>query len=294
MNKDKFQTSPQPLQTSSTTLTLQQLNKNTERGEAAAESMRSYCKDCFKETSPNRKCGGHGAGGGGGGGSGSGSQSEEKASQGDGKSLTSKPDQSLDTDGQLSSESGSLGTGDSPASESQVDENSFDPDIIADLVDKELLVISNDTNDRLEKTLSINLLCEPDLLTQVQRHELKKFMSAILKELKEFKEEHQISEDCVNIIQDEKGNIISLQISLPSLALQNAFIQRLTENLLPTTDLKKQKAQSSAPTPLSTEPKPSNYKKDKEEDPEIYGKAKEDGELETFNPSPFSTKVTPW
>jgi hypothetical protein len=287
MNKDKFKTSSQSLQTSSTSLTLQQLNKKIEQEEAAAESTRTRCNVCFKETSPNRKCGGHG---GGSGGSGSGSKSDEKASQGDGKSLTSKPDQSVDASEEMISEASSIGKEDMLASESQSDEDSFDPDIIAELVENALLVISN---DRESKTLSINLLCEPDSLSEVQRHELKKFMSAILRELKAFKEEKQISEDCVHIIEDEKGNIISLQITLPTLALHDAFIQRLANNLLPSTNLKSQKAQSPAPTPLSTELKPS--KEDKvEHNEDLAAKEKEDEEREIFNPSPFSTNMKPW
>jgi hypothetical protein len=51
MNLKKRQSIAEP-QTSSTALTLQQLNKKKEKKEAAAEAAKSRCRICFKETAP--------------------------------------------------------------------------------------------------------------------------------------------------------------------------------------------------------------------------------------------------
>jgi len=98
------------------------------------------------------------------------------------------------------------------------------------LIDKGLLLVES---DRESMTLTIKLLCDPNELTEEQRKELKKFMTAIIKEFNEFKEENYLSDDCVRITQDEKGNLLSLRIALPTLALYDAFIQQLANNLVP-------------------------------------------------------------
>lgn len=168
--------------------------------------------------------------------------------------------------------------------ESQSNEKSFAPGILAELVAKGLLAINS---DRESMTLTINLQCDPNLLSAGQRDELKKFMEVIKKEFNAFKEHHHLSDDCVNLKQDEVGNIFSLRISLPTLALYDAFIQQLANNLLPTPNPKlqmndeHQETKRFAPTPLSIEPKP-------------FNKKIEDEELEIFNPSPFSTKIKSW
>jgi len=158
-------------------------------------------------------------------------------------------------------------------------------------------------SDRESMTLTIKLLCEPNELTQEQSEELKKFMAAIIKEFNEFKEENHLSNDCIKTIQDEKGNLLSLRITLPTLALYDAFIQRLANNLVPVPREAQEKDevtnyQSVAPNPLSMEPKPSDNdessKRDEIEDNnnnDIESKKTEEEE-KTFNPSPFNMK--PW
>ena len=59
-------------------------------------------------------------------------------------------------------------------------------------------------------------------------------MQAILQELDDFKKENHISAACVSVIHDKEGNILSLTLTLPTLALYDAFILQLANNLLPT------------------------------------------------------------
>ena len=294
--KEKRQPVPEPTTTgepknSSASIALQLLNKEKEKNkeaekkEAAAEGAKQRCKTCFKETAPKRLCSGHGGGGGGGDSATSSKTSEEEASSGEDKSLT-KPRKVVETTDEMVGEFAS--------------ESSFDPEIIAELIAKGLLLVDS---DRESMTLNIKLLCEPNVLTEEQRDELKKFMEAIIKEFNEFKEENHLSDDCMKLIQDEKGNILSLRITMPTLALYDAFIQRLANNLVPIPNPKAQekdevtKDQSLAPNPLSMEPKPSN--KDKlskreefEPNKNIEPKKAEEEEQEIFNPSPFNMK--PW
>jgi len=305
--KEKNQPIPEPTpaggakeQTSSASITLQLLNKEkeklkeVEKKESAAEGAKSRCRTCFKEIAPTRRCFGHGGGGGGGDG-GSGKTSEEKASPGEDKSLT-KSGKVVETTDELG-EFASMGD-----SEALDLESSFDPEIIADLIAKGLLLVDS---DRDSMTLTIKLLCEPNALTEEQREELKKFMEAIIKEFNEFKEENNLSDDCMQMIQDEEGNILSLRITMPTLALYDAFIQRLANNLVPIPNPELQekdearKSQSVAPNPLSMEPKPSNKDKPSkreeiEHNKDIEPKKTEDKEeeQEIFNPSPFNPK--PW
>ncbi len=296
-DKEKHQRIPEPTivgetQISSATLALQLLskekekNKEAEKKESAAEGAKSRCRTCFKEIAPTRRCFGHGGGGGGGDG-GSGKTSEETASPGEDKSLT-KSGKVVETTDELV-EFALMGD-----SEELDLESSFDPEIIADLIAKGLLLVDS---DRDSMTLTIKLLCEPNALTEEQREELKKFMEAIIKEFNEFKEENNLSDDCIQMTQDEEGNILSLRITMPTLALYDAFIQRLANNLVPIPNPKAQekeevtKDQSLAPNPLSMEPKPSNKDKLSKRE-EVEPNKEEEEEQKPFNPSPFNMK--PW
>ena len=305
MKKDteKHQSVPEPTtksgakeQTSSAALTLQLLNKEkekikeAEKKESAAEAAKQRCKTCFKEIAPKRLCSGHGGGSGGGDSATSDKTSEEKASSGEDKFLT-KPGKVTETTDEMIGEF---------VSEELDLESSFDPEIIEKLIaDGKLLVDS----DRESMTLKLELQCDPNELTPKQRHELKKFMEAIIKEFNEFKEENNLSDDCIHIIQDEEGNIRSLRITMPTLALYDTFIQRLANNLVPVPSPKAQekdevtKEHSIAPNPLSVEPKPSNKSSKHEEsehNKDIEPKKTENEEEEqvNFNPSPFNMK--PW
>ncbi|WP_010655125.1 hypothetical protein [Fluoribacter dumoffii] len=305
MKKDKDNEKNQPIpepttadrakeQTSSAALTLQLLKKEKEKlkeeekKEAAAEGAKVRCRTCFKEIAPTRRCFGHGGGGGGGDG-GSGKTSEEKASSGEDKSLN-KSGKVVETTDELIGEFASMGD-----SEGLDLESSFDPEIIEQLIAEGKLLVDS---DRESLTLTIKLLCEPNELTEEQREELKKFMKAIIKEFNEFKKEHNLSDDCIKIIKDEEGNILSLRITMPTLALYDAFIQRLANNLVPIPSPKAQekdevtKEQSVAPNPLSMEPKPSTSKREEIEPNKDIESKKEEEEEQIFNPSPFNMK--PW
>lgn len=277
---------------SSSALALRKLNKEAEKKEAAAETMRTRCKTCFKEIAPKRLCGGHGGGGGGGD---SGSASEEKASQSSGTvqcSALSKTNDEMELVSEYSLEGERL----------ILSEQRFNPEVIAELIAKGLLAIDN---NRESMTLTIKLLCEPDSLSKEQRQELKKFMQAILQELDDFKKENHISEACVSVIHDKEGNILSLSMTLPTLALYDAFIRQLANNLLPTLkpDLQVSDeliaAQRSAPTALSMEPKLSNIDKHSTRDgvknnADVDSNITAEPEKEIFNPSPFSITLKPW
>lgn len=273
--------------TSSASITLQLLNKEkekikeAEKKESAIEAVRVRCRACFKEIAPKRLCFGHGHGHGGGGGGDSatsGKTYEEKASSGEDKFLT-EPGKIVETTDEMLGE---------PSSEKLDFESSFDPQIIAELIVKGLLLVDS---DRESMPLIIQLLCEPNALTEEQKDKLKKFMEAIIKEFNEFKEENDLSDDCMQIIQDEENNIHSLRITMPTLTLYDAFIQRLANNLVPIPSSRAQekdeitKAQRLDPNPFSMKPKRSSSAHEKVE-------GNENKEQELFNPSPF--KMKPW
>jgi hypothetical protein len=281
---------------SSVTLTLQLLNKEKEKNkeaenkESASDAAKVRCKTCFKEIAPKRLCSGHGDGGGGGDSATSDNASDEKANSAEDKSLIKSGKIVEATDEMFAAF----------ASEALVLDSRFAPEIIADLIAKGLLLVDN---DRDSLTLIIKLHCEPDFLTEEQRDELQKFMEAILTEFNAFKEENDLSIDCLEIVQDEKGHIASLRITMPTLALYDAFIQRLANNLVPIPGMKSQekdevtKAQSAAPNPLSREHRFSNKDKpskreEVEPDQDMEAEKADEEKQEIFNPSPFTMK--PW
>ncbi len=268
-------------QMSSTSLALQQFNKETEKKEAAAEAAKTRCRTCFKEIAPVPRCFGHG-----GGGSSSDSPSEEKVSQGEEK-LLSKLEKSVEDMDDLISEFDATEYGEELNADS--DEKDFAPEIIADLIAKELLVVNN---DRKSMTFTIQLQCAPSSLTKEQRHELKKYMTAILNEFNEFKKENKLSDDCLKVSQDAQGNITSLHVTMPTLAIYDAFIQRLANNLVPTPNPKAQvnddvkNEQRFSPNPYLMEPKPTKQN-EVEKDDIVENETKESMRL-----SPF--KIKPW
>ncbi|HAT1795653.1 TPA: hypothetical protein JBL19_01530 [Legionella pneumophila] len=278
-SKEKHQSVPESMtagepQTSSIALALQLFRKETEKKEVALEAAKTRCPVCFKEIAPKRLCSGHGSGASESDSATSDKTSEKKVSPGKENSLT-KPQKTVETTDEW------IGEFDSRS----LDEKSFDPEIIAELINKGLLLIDN---DRELMKLNIKLLCEPNSLTEEQKEELKKFIEAIITEFNKFKEENHLSTDCMQINQDEEGNILSLRINMPTLALYDVFIQRLANNYLaPTVQEKDEitKNQSVASTPLLMEPKLS---------PSTQGEniEKNEEEQEIFNPSPF--KMTSW
>ncbi|MCW8408018.1 hypothetical protein OQJ13_03430 [Legionella sp. PATHC035] len=298
MKKDKEKNQPVPEsitadepRTSSIALALQQFRKEAEKKEAAEEGAKVRCGTCFREIAPKRLCSGHGAGGGEDDSATSDKKtSEEKASPGAEQFLT-KSGKVVGSEDELA---GVFGT-------EELDlESGFDPEIIEKLIaDGKLLVDS----DRESMTLKLELHYDPNELTPKQRHELKKFMEAIIKEFNDFKEENNLSDDCIHITQDEKGNIRSLRMTTPTLALYDRFIQRLADNLVPVPSPKAQekdevtKEHSIAPNPLSMEPKLYNTASKQgaiERNKDIEPKTTEKGEEEqvNFHPSPFNMK--PW
>lgn len=118
------------------------------------------------------------------------------------------------------------------------DKKMFNSEIISELLSKKLLVIDNNKDCGI---LTIKLQCNAALLWEKQRNELIKFINTLLKELEDFKVEHNISINCAIINKDNESNIQSLCIALPMPKIYDGFIQRLAnKNLLPIQNIKQQ------------------------------------------------------
>ncbi|KTD49721.1 hypothetical protein Lqui_1932 [Legionella quinlivanii] len=269
---------------SSITMILQRFRKSEEDKEAAAESAKVRCKTCFKEIAPTPRCFGHGGGGGGGGGAEE--SSENASSQSLELSLTNLSPLADDEDFLV--EFNPIENID----ESESDDELFDPEIIAELIEQGLLLVNNDPESM---TLTIKLQCDPDTLSEKQRNELKKFMVAIVKEFNSFKNQQHLGGDCIHLVEDTKKNILSLRINLPTRSLYDAFIQQLANNLLPTprpaaiNEKSREEKKGLVSSPLAMEPKPDLKNNDLEQ-----GEERAEEKLTNFNPSPFSIDCKPW
>jgi hypothetical protein len=294
MEKVEFQSIIKPTdeQTiSSTAFTLQLFKKEEEKKEAAIESAKLRCRICFKEIAPKPLCFGHGGGGGGGGRdkkSDSSNSAEEKFSQGDNNSLLTE--QIIDDTEELIGDLDSIMNDEELDFESQSNEK-FDPDVIAKLIEKELIIDPK----REAMTLTISLQCKPTSLPKRQQVELQKYLNAIINEFHAFKKQHHLSDDCLDITRDEKGNICSLSINLsPRLDLYDAFIQQLANNLLPTptpdlqANVEHKEENNCTQTPLIMEPSPSTTQEEAHQNDGISPEKTEtkDAEEKIINPSP--------
>lgn len=268
---------------SSITMVLQRFRKSEEEKEAAAESAKVRCKTCFKEIAPTPRCFGHGGGGGGGGAE---ESSENTSSQNLELSLTNLSP--LADDENFLVEFNPIENSEEAESEDEL----FDPEVIAELIEQGLLLVNTDPKSM---TLTIKLQCEPDDLSEKQRKELNKFMTAVIKEFNSFKKQHHLSDDCIHLVEDTKKNILSLRINLPSRSLYDAFIQQLANNLLPVprpaviNESSREEKKGLVSSPLAMEPKPDLKKDDVEQDEE-----RAEDKLTNFNPSPFSIDCKPW
>lgn len=261
---------------------LSTLNKESEKKEAASEALRTRCNICFKEISPQRFCGGHGGGGGGGG-------SGEEKSHADSSSTPIIANEFVKTKEKLPLKIDDEITDKCFDSLFESDNDNFEPEVIADLIDKKLLLISN---DRDKMTLSIDLQCELTSLSMKQRTELKKFMQTVAKEFSKFKEANNLTKDCLTITQDNQGNILSLRIKLPTIALYDAFIQHLAKNLLPTNNSNLVQNEKTDNTLTTT--KTVNQAIENSAHIKSLTDNKETNEPTIFNPTPIPTKKTPW
>lgn len=146
----------------------------------------------------------------------------------------------------------------------QLNEGILNLEIISEMLSKRLLMIDNNGKQGI---LTIKLLCKPDVLSQEQKNELTKFVDIIVKQLKMFKKENGISTRCKTIDRDNKGNILSVRIMLPTSELYDAFIRRLAnQNLLPIQNIQQSESEKVLYeagvnhfnlTPLSTNIRPS-------------------------------------
>lgn len=105
----------------------------------------------------------------------------------------------------------------------------FKIDAISELKNLLLVLLMNDKN-----TLFIELQCDPSKLSPELREQLTRFASAILAVLDDVKKAAGINDACYTLLQDKKGNFVSLSITLPTAELYHTFIQQLAkQNLLP-------------------------------------------------------------
>lgn len=235
--------------------------REKEKKEAAEEAMRTRCRLCFKEIAPKRVCGGHGGGGGCGGDEEYDESFEAVQSPTHNPLMTDKPNFLEWADVLYLS-----GQGTEVELDSQLNEESFNPEIIAGLIENGSLIIQLDRESK-----SLTLEWKNDLPIK-QQQELKKYIHAVLKEFKQFKEEHQLTDECLKLTQNTEENRTTLTLNFPTPVLYDAFIRRLADNLIPTPkpevelNEEHQKVQTAALTPFSIEPKPGLQSSEEEEE----------------------------
>lgn len=197
----------------STAFTLQRFKKEEEKKEAAEESLKVRCRTCFREVAPKPLCFGHGGGGGA-----SSSECVSEPTPGRSKKESLITAETLATEHvEWLGEFGATGV---------CEEASFNADVIAEFVAQGLVLVDH---DRDLQTLTVRLLCEPGYLDEEQKEEFNNFLNAIAKEFDAFKTQHHLTDDCLTWSQDR----LSLRIGLPTLALYDAFIEQLANNLVP-------------------------------------------------------------
>lgn len=233
---------------------LQQLSKKPQK-EEVVETMRTFCK-CGKEIWPKRICGGHSGGGGG-----SEDTLEENANEESSQSSASTPNKTFGTEEWMVEASPMEDDLDFPL---KSDDKEFNAQIILELINKGRLEI---VHNRESRTYSMRLQCGLNALAVEQKQELHKFMKTFLAEWNRFKEENRITIPCLTLTQDKEGNILSLRIRVPTPDLYDAFIQRISNKVLPALN-------------------PATHKT------ALDPKMTEDTEQECFNPTPFN--MTPW
>lgn len=215
----------------------QDLNKAQEKKKAALEAMCVRCKICFKEISPIPRCFGHGSGGGSGGGG-----AGDSAGKGNNSYALSNGAAKIDmVHFGVDSASYLNGVNVNDCRRVETIGGKFNPAIIAEMVEKKLLMIENNPENG---SLLIRLLCDHKLLSKEQNDALKKFMEEILKELKDFIKSKGIGADCHAIERDKSGNIVLLRIALPTPKLYREFMQQLANNLLPISIINQQERKS--------------------------------------------------
>lgn len=272
--------------------TKQQFEKGRVQKEMAADKAKPHCPICGKytdkKTSP--QCFGHG--GGGVGSSSGGGGSDQKAVKDDAKPQA-KPVGNVDQGSHVQAAS-VIVTSHTPTKHFEKKDERFNREVISDLLSKNILSIDN---DREKGILTIKLLCDVSVLSSEHKAELKKFVNNILNELNEFKKENGLSADCYTLKKDKDGNILSLQITLPTPTLYDAFIQRLaSKHILPLQNVAHNKNEKIVypegvnlfeSTPLSTKPTPGNKKlidKEIEENSKIKSSIRPKSPLDGLKP----------
>lgn len=146
--------------------------------------------------------------------------------------------------------------------ELNVNDKTFNIDIINALLDKQILSIENDSERGI-----LRIKCHPVFhasLFDDEKDELNKFFTIIREEFNHFKSEKSLSSanDC-SIEQDNQNNILSLTIHITSPQLHNEFIGRLTSHFrdIPAVEkIKKSKNQTTNEEEKSTYSAPNPFK----------------------------------
>ncbi len=226
---------------------------------ANADAAKRYCRTCKREIYPSFNCGcaGGGPSGGGGGGGGGGGDNSDASPKQSGMSAQQMPTHTnAGMNLQLDVRRPVL----TPKATMLL--------IIADLLSKNLLSI-NDNNG----LCTLIIICDPKLLSDLQRNAVNDFANEIKKELEEFKANNKLCDkDCiVKTETDNQGNIISLSINIPDPKLYTKFIDQLmVKELLSNKFISPQDTQKDNknaalskkfnPSPFSTELKPKCFK----------------------------------
>ena len=161
-----------------------ELNKiGTQKKADDLKAATRLCKTCGKEIAPVKRCFGHGGGGGGGGSSSSGGESSEKAGRGGMPASAIASGQMMDSISPV--DNGPVravdGKGVIQPQPLPLPDKKFNPEIISEMLSKGLLLIDN---NRELGILTITLQCSPRFLSAEQSRELKKYIDAILQELR--------------------------------------------------------------------------------------------------------------
>ncbi len=255
-------------------LDIKKSNKEQEKKEAAEEAMRTRCKICFKETSPQRKCPGHGGGGGGGSDNGGELQNDDGPDP-ERSENTSIKDQ-VNTEELILDEGIEAGWGSSSLPEEE--QLVFDLDRIMQLV-----LFNNDSGRGI-----LTIRAKPGHLVDDEQ-EIQEFLKAIEAAFGRFKtdlEQQNIPVDNFTCILGKN----ELVIRIPVPKYFDAFIQDLiAQKLLPDENIKQNAPLHHAtviPTPFALTPSPSRTKKDDLEQNDV-----ENGKRSSL--SPFSTELKP-
>lgn len=263
---------PKLMEDSPLKLDINKLNKEKEKKDAAEEAVKTRCKTCFKEISPQRKCFGHGGGGG---------SSDELEDDDSKEGYEPEPFENTSPADQLTPEELPIDEGINArggSGQQTEEELQFDLERIMELV-----VFNNDSGKGI-----LTIRAKPGHLVGDEK-EIEEFLKAIEAAFEQFRSDLKkqgIAVDDFTCIHNKN----ELIIRIPSPKYFDAFIQDLAaKKLLPSENTKQNESLHNAtvsPTPFALTPSPIRSKKDDSKQDDIE-------EVRRSNLSPFSTELKP-